>query len=128
MPHAARQPWSWLIFDVGQKMSASLRVWLVLAKVKAVDANSAGLRVGSEALVQIFVPEHAVEIALKRSEEILPREGLRRLDVLSATSFDDADHEIEAPHFVKKDILQARKSGLAFTGTFFTSRTSASFE
>ena len=110
---------------MGEKLN---RVWLLLVKVRAIGENSAALSVGSEALVQVFVPANAIEFALKEAEAIVSREGFRQEDVLSAKSFDSPDDASEMPEFVRKDISEARTSGTAFTGTFFTSETSAEFE
>jgi len=47
MPHAARQPRSWLIFDVGQKMAAVIviviSIVLVLIRVLALSTNADAL-------------------------------------------------------------------------------------
>ncbi|SRR5258705_9740997 len=105
------------------------RVWLILAKVQALGPNPARLTLGSEALVQCFVPETILEVALKETDTLLKAEGMRRLDVLKCVSFDGAeDEDEEIPKFLKEDIHQARSSGTAITGTFFTSPDSASFE
>jgi hypothetical protein len=97
------------------------RVWLILAKVHVLGSNRADLRVGSEALVQCFVPEIILEVALRECDRLLQREGMRRLDVLSCASFDTAEDEHETPKFVRTDLQRARETGQALTGTFFTS-------
>jgi hypothetical protein len=104
------------------------RVWLILAKVRVVGENPAGLTLGSEALVQCFVPETAVEVALSETDRLLQREGMRRVDVLTCRSFDGPQDETDFPDFVKRDVFEARSSGKALTGTFFTSQDSASFQ
>jgi hypothetical protein len=111
-------------------MSSKLqRVWLILVKVTVVGADSPiGLAVASEALVQCFVPETVLEIALVDCDRVLNGEGLRRIDVLKSVSFEETDPEDDIPEFVKKDVLRARSSGAAFTSTFFTSEDSASYQ
>ena len=52
------------------------RVWLILAKFRALGDNPIGLTVGSEALVQCFVPETIIEVALKE----LPNQDLASAD------------------------------------------------
>jgi hypothetical protein len=105
------------------------RVWLILAKVTVVGGdNPIGLTVGSEALVQCFAPETVLEIALVDCDRVLQREGLRRTDVLKCVSFEEIDPEDDVPEFVKRDVLRARSSGEALTGTFFTSEDSASYQ
>ena len=97
------------------------RVWLILAKVHVLGRNPADLRVGSEALVQCFIPEIILEVALRECDRLLQCEGMRRLDVLSCASFDTAEDEQGTPSFVRVDLQQARETGEALTGTFFTS-------
>ena len=105
------------------------RVWLILVKVTVVtDDNPPRLTAGSEALVQCFVPETVLEIALADCERVLERQGLRRTDVLKCVSFEEIEPDDDVPNFVKRDVLRARSSGQAFTGTFFTSADSASYE
>jgi len=105
------------------------RVWLILVKVTVVtDDNPTRLTAGSEALVQCFVPETVLEIALADCERVLERQGLRRTDVLKCVSFEEIEPDDDVPNFVKRDVLRARSSGQAFTGTFFTSADSASYE
>ena len=101
------------------------RVWLILVKVTVVADNPIRLTTGSEALVQCFVPETVLEIALA---DVLERQGLRRTDVLKCVSFEEIEQGDDVPDFVKRDVLRARSSGQAFTGTFFTSADSASYE
>lgn len=97
------------------------RVWLILANVHVLGKNRADLPIGSEALVQCFVPEIILEIALQECDRLLQREGMRRIDVLSCASFDTPEDEQETPRFVRADLQRARQTGQAFTGTFFTS-------
>ena len=104
------------------------RVWLILVKVTVVGENPNRLTVGSEALVQCFVPETVLEIALGECDRVLQRQGLRRTDVLKCVSFEEIEPDDDVPNFVKRDVLRARSSGQAFTGTFFTSPDSASYE
>ena len=104
------------------------RVWLILAKVKVLGDNPAGLAVGSEALVQCFVPKTVLEIALVDCDRVLQDEGMRRMDVLRCVSFEEIDPEDDVPDFVKRDVHQARSSGKSLTGTFFTSPDTATFE
>ena len=56
------------------------RVWRILAEVRVLAENPAGLKVGSEAIVQCFVPETAIESALTETERLLADEGIRRTD------------------------------------------------
>ena len=105
------------------------RVWLILTKVAVVrEDNPISLTVGSEALVQCFAPRTVLEDALGDCDSVLQREGLRRIDVLKCVSFEEIDPEDNLPNFVKRDVLRARSSGEAFTGTFFTSEDSASYQ
>ena len=104
------------------------RVWLILAKVRVVGGNPIGLKVGSEPLVQCFVPETAIEAALLQTDRLLQTEGMRRVDVLSCSSFKRPEDEDDVPDFVKRDVHRARSSGRALTGTFFTSPDTAAFE
>lgn len=104
------------------------RVWLILVKVSVVADNPIRLPAGSEALVQCFVPETVLEIALADCDRVLERQGLRRTDVLKCVSFEEIESDDDVPNFVKRDVLRARSSGQAFTGTFFTSADSASYE
>jgi hypothetical protein len=103
------------------------RVWLILARIDVVDENPANLKVGSEALVQCFVPVTVLETALRLCDELLQREGMKRTDVLKCVSFEEIDDEDEIPAFVERHVLRARTSGEALTGAFFTSDESASF-
>ena len=110
-------------------MSATFqRVWLILTKVRVIGQNPAGLTLGSEALVQCFIPETAIEAALSWTDGLLQTEGMHRVDVLSCSSFDRPEDDEESPDFVKRDVHQARSSQKALTGTFFTSPDSSSFE
>ena len=102
------------------------RVWLILVKVSVIADNPTRLPAGSEALVQCFVPETVLEIALADCERVLERQGLRRTDVLKCVSFEEIEPDDDVPNFVKRDVLRARSSGQAFTGTFFTSANSVS--
>jgi hypothetical protein len=87
--------------------------------------NPAGLRVGGEALVQCFVPDTILEVALSETDRLLRREGMRRTDVLKCVSFDEEfTEEDDVPEFVKKDVNEARVSGKSRTGTFFSSEES----
>ena len=104
------------------------RVWLILVKVTVVADNPTRLTAGSEALVQCFVPETRVEIALADCDRVLQKQGLRRTDVLKCISFEEIEPDDDVPGFVKRDVLRARSSGQAFTGTFFTSPDSASYQ
>jgi enamine deaminase RidA (YjgF/YER057c/UK114 family) len=107
-------------------MNSSLqRVWLILTKVDVVGENPAGLQVGSDALVQCFLPVTEIESALSAVDDLLHAEGMRRSDVLSCTSFSDMDDESESPEFIKKDIAEARRSRRSLTGTFFTNEETA---
>jgi hypothetical protein len=96
------------------------RVWLILVKIKVVDENPVNLRIGSEAVVQCFVPVNALETALTACDELLQREGLERLDVFKCLSFEEIDEEDDVPAFIERYVLRARTSGEALTGTFFT--------
>jgi hypothetical protein len=96
------------------------RVWLILAKVHVLGPNPAGLPVGFQALVQCFVPQIILEIALRDCDQLLHGQGMRRVDVLSCASFDTPEDEEGTPKFVCADVQQARKTGQAITGTFFT--------
>jgi hypothetical protein len=70
------------------QMSAKLqRVWLTLARVRVVGENPIRLKVGSEPLVQCFVPETVLEVALSRPDRLLQKEDMRRVDILSCGSF-----------------------------------------
>ncbi|MCC6822296.1 MAG: hypothetical protein V9H26_10250 [Verrucomicrobiota bacterium] len=110
-------------------MSATLqRVWLILTKVRVVAENPIGLTLGSEPLVQCFIPETAIEVALSQTDRLLQSEGMRRVDVMSCSSFDRPEDQEESPDFVKRDVHQARSSGKPLTGTFFTSPDTATFE
>lgn len=110
-------------------MSANLqRVWLILTRARAVSENPIGLTLGSEALVHCFIPETAIEAALRQTDRLLEAEGMLRVDVMTCSSFDGPEDEEESPDFVKRDVHQARISGQALTGTFFTSPESAAFE
>lgn len=102
-------------------------MWLILAKVTVVGANHASLTDGSEALVQCFVPQTALETALVDCNQLLLREGMRRTDVLKCVSFEEIDPEDDVPDFVKRAVLQARSSGKALTGATFISEDTASF-
>jgi hypothetical protein len=104
------------------------RVWLILARVDAVGENPVGLTIGSEALVQCFVPETVLEIALVDCDRVLQKSGLRRTDVLKCVSFHEIDPEDEVAEFIQRDVLLARSSGEPVLGTFFTSEDSASFQ
>ena len=104
------------------------RVWLILVKVSVVADNLIRLPAGSEALVQCFVPETVLEIALTDCDSVLERQGLRRTDVLKCVSFEEIEPDDDVPNFVKRDVLRARSSGQAFTGTFFTSANSVSYD
>ena len=101
--------------------SESERVWLILTKVHVLGENRAGVPVGSEALVQCFVPEIILEVALKECDRLLVREGMRRVDVLSCASFDTPEDEQETPNFVRIDLQHARQTRQPLTGTFFMS-------
>ena len=90
--------------------------------------NTINLTTGSEALVQCFVPETVLEIALADCDRVLERQGLRRTDVIKCVSFEEIEADDDIPDFVKRDVLRARSSGQAFTGTFFTSADSASYK
>lgn len=107
--------------------TAVQRVWLILAKISVVAENPAHLSVGSEALVQCFVPETVIETALMKCDELLQREGMLRADVLKCVSFEEIDEEDELPAFVERDVLRARSLGEPITGTFFISDDSSSF-
>jgi hypothetical protein len=96
------------------------RVWLILAKVHVLGRNRADLRVGSEALVQCFIPEIILEVALRECDRLLQGQGMRRVDVLSCASFDTPEDEQGTPRFVRADLQQSRETGQALTGTFFT--------
>ena len=104
------------------------RVWLILVKVTVVGDNPTHLTVGSEALVQCFVPETVLETALGLCDSVLQRQGLLRTDVLKCVSFEESEPDDDIPNFVKRDVLRARTSGEAFTGTFFISSDTASRE
>jgi len=103
------------------------RVWLILAKIKVVGDNPVSLSVGSEALVQCFVPVTVLETALVACDELLQREGMVRLDVLKCVSFEEIDEEDDVPAFVERNVVRARTSGESLTGAFFTSEDSSSF-
>ena len=96
------------------------RVWLILVKVKIVDENPANLRIGSEAVVQCFVPVTPLETALAACDGLLQREGLLRLDIFKCLSFEEIEQEDEVPAFIERSVLRARTSGEPLTGTFFT--------
>ena len=96
------------------------RVWLILAKVTVVADNNIRLAAGSDALVQCFVPETVLEIALADCDRLLERRGLRRTDVLKCISFEAIDPDDDVPNFVERDVLRARSTGEAITGTVFT--------
>ena len=101
------------------------RVWLILAKVRILGENPGGLKVGGEALVQCFLPETILEVALSETDRLLRREGMRRTDVLKCVSFDEQFTDDDGvPEFLKKDVNEARASGKSRTGTFFTSEDS----
>ncbi len=102
-------------------------MWLILAKVTVVGVNPAGLTDGSEALVQCFVPHTALETALVECNQVLEREGMRRIDVLKCVSFEEIDSEDDVPDFVKRNVLHARSSGKGLTGAIFISEDSASY-
>jgi hypothetical protein len=107
------------------------RVWLILAEVRVEsEGNPVNLTVGSEALVQCFIPEHTLELALAATDRLLQSEGMRRIDVRSCRSFNTPEDEEDddVADFVRKDLLLARESGHPRTGTFFTSTDSASFQ
>jgi hypothetical protein len=103
------------------------RVWLILAKLTVVGSNPANLTNGSEALVQCFVPQTALETALSDCDELLQREGMRRVDVLKCVSFEDIDPEDEIPDFVARNVRTSRESGKALIGATFISEDSASY-
>ena len=104
------------------------RVWLILAKFRVLGENPIGLTVGSEALVQCFVPETIIEVALKEVDEALRTEGMMRTDVVKCVQFEGSMHEYEVPDFVKKDVEQARTEQKTVIGTFFTSPDTASYQ
>src|SRR5262245_40670463 len=97
------------------------RVWLILVRVRVVGENPIGLTLGSEPLVQCFIPGAAIEVALSGTDKLLQTEGMRRVDVLTCSSFEGDESEDESPDFVKRDVHQARSFGKSMTGTFFTS-------
>jgi hypothetical protein len=104
-------------------------VWLILAKVDVVGDNPANLTTGSEALVQCFIPETGLEVALAKADVLLEQKGMRRTDVLSCRRYDRGEQfDSDTPEFLKRDVTQVRQSGRPLTGTFFTSKDSASFK
>ena len=112
-----------------QKTDLDRRVWLILAEVCALDENnSAGLTVGSEALVQCFVPTMKVTDALLDCERLLTEEGFRQLSVMKAVAFEEHENYPDAPKFVLDDVEQCRLRRQAFTGTVFIDKGSASFQ
>jgi len=104
------------------------RVWLVLAKLRVVGENPAGLTVGSEAIVQCFVPETIIEVALKKTVQALEAEGMMRTDVIRCVQFEGDMQAYDVPDFVKRDVEEARVCQKAVIGTFFTSEETASFQ
>jgi hypothetical protein len=56
--------WNFWILGVLSMSRSVQRVWLILAKLTVVGINPANLTAGSEALVQCFVPQTALETAL----------------------------------------------------------------
>jgi hypothetical protein len=107
------------------------RVWLVLAEVRVEsEDNPANFTIDSEALVQCFLLEPTIELALAATDRLLEAEGMRRIDVRSCRLFDGPqdDEDEDVPNFVKKDILLARESGHARTGTFFATEKGSSFQ
>jgi len=104
------------------------RVWLILAKFRALGDNPIGLTVGSEALVQCFVPETIIEVALKETDEALRAEGMMRTDVIKCVQFEGSMQTYDVPDFVKRDVEQARTGQKTVIGTFFTSPDTASYQ
>lgn len=104
-------------------------VWLILAKVEVIAKNPSNLTSGSQALIQCFVPEADVEVAIASADHLLAREGMRRIGMLSQTRFDpNGDLGDQTPDFVKRDILKAASTGKPMTGTVFISKQSASLK
>jgi hypothetical protein len=96
------------------------RVWLILAQIKVMGENPPCLEIGSEAVIQCFIPTRAVEAALLECDKLLKREGMFRTDVLRCISFRADEEEID--DFVKGNILEARRSGKPLIGPCFTWR------
>jgi len=93
-----------------------------------VTDNHKSLMIGSEALVQCFVPETMIESALAKTEQLLQEQGMRRIDVLSCASFEGDQSELSAPEVVQRYAALARKSGKALFGTIIISGSSASLK
>lgn len=111
-------------------MTKLSRVWLLLVEVRVVSENFEMLTVGSSALIQCFVPTHALEKALEECDIALHAEGLLRTDVLKCSSFEESEYEDEddPPQFVRRDVEQARATGKPLIGTYFVSQDSATFK
>jgi hypothetical protein len=106
----------------------SQRVWLILAQLTVVGENPIGLTIGSEAIVQCFVPEIMIEIALKETDKALKENGMIRTDVLKCVRYEGSMEEYDVPDFVKRDVEEARATAKTVVGTFFTSEDTAEFE
>jgi len=104
------------------------RVWLIVAECRVLGENPIGLTVGSEALVQCFVPQTIIEVALREVDEALKKEGMMRTDVMKCVQFEGGMQEYDVPDFVKRDVEQARIGKKTVVGTFFTSPDTASFQ
>jgi proteasome lid subunit RPN8/RPN11 len=104
------------------------RVWLILTKFRVVGENPIGLTVGSQGLVQCFVPETIIEVALKETDAALRAEGMMRIDVIKCVEFEGSMQEYDVPDFVKRDVEQARSKQKTVIGTFFTSPDTASYQ
>ncbi len=74
------------------------RVWLILAKFRVLGDNPIGLTVGSEALVQCFVPETIIEVALEETDETLRAAGMMRTDVIKCVHFEGSRAGV-SPHY-----------------------------
>lgn len=109
-------------------MNNDQRVWLILAKFRVLGENPIGLTVGSESLVQCFVPETIIEVALKEADEALRAEGMMRTDVIKCVQFEGSMQEYDVADFVKRDVEQARADRKTVIGTFFKSSDTASFQ
>jgi len=103
-------------------------VWLILARVVVLGKGRKRLVTGSEALVQCFVPETILEVALGQIDQLLRQENLRRIDVLQCTSYDEEIvSKDEIPIAIKEKVDEARDSSEASLGEFFTNPDSPRF-
>jgi hypothetical protein len=109
-----------------EKLRIQRPVWFFLVTVRVTGHTKQPWTMGSEAMVQTFVPGKSLENTLALLDAYLPTQELERIDTFRAVRYEPDDEDVELPgDFFRIPLERAAATNECVLGVFFVSEDTA---